>query len=46
MRKLVIFGASVLIVLVLAFAALLVGTGPQDAPVQDVVVELPDTYER
>lgn len=46
MKKTAIALAAILGICVLGFMALLVGTGPDDAPSAPVVVDLPDTYER
>jgi len=46
MKKLAIVLGGVIIIAGLAFAALLVGTGPDDAPTMPVSVDIPDNFER
>jgi len=46
MKKTAIALGVIFVLALLAFGALLVGTGPGDAPTQPVVVDIPDTFEK
>ncbi len=46
MKKTVIALGVIFVLALLAFGALLVGTGPSDAPSEPVVVDIPDTFEK
>lgn len=46
MKKTAIALGAIIVLAGLAFMALLVGTGPDDAPSTPVTVEIPDTFEK
>lgn len=45
MKKLIMAAGAFIVIAGLALAALLVGTGPDDANPQPVIIELPDNFE-